>query len=151
MMHETYVNFEQSQILNELGFDWECSNGYYIHAWMDEPRFASYDDCEKEAESYDGTDFYPAPTLAVAQKWLREVKGIAVCVIAKDIDEKFFPGTYYWKEAFMSNFNTPGQQWQNWFIYGKRPIQSTYEEALSDGLTKMLKLIANKPMEYGQQ
>ena len=151
MMHETYVNFEQSQILNELGFDWECSNGYYIHAWMDEPRFTSYEDCEKEAESYDGTDYYPAPTLAVAQKWLREVKGIAVCVVVKDISDRFHPCTYYWKESFLSHSATTGKQWSDWFVYGLHPLKATFEEALSDGLTKMLKLIANKPMEYDQQ
>lgn len=80
MCQEDFVSYELAKKLKECGFDEPCGYSYYIHAWMDEPRLVTSEIAESEAESFDGTDIYSAPTLCLAQKWLREKKDIDVLV-----------------------------------------------------------------------
>ena len=91
MTHEDYVSYEQAQALKELGFDWECSHGYYRFFDDKEPWLNT---CGYAKNSTDGDLFYcAAPTLAQAQKWLREVKDVILFV-----DVKFHEGKvkYSW-------------------------------------------------------
>lgn len=133
LSNETYVSATQAKLLYELGFDWDHIYGYFFHAWMDEPEFDTLDGCETESVMYDGTDIYPAPSLAQVHKWLREKNGIAINVIAHDGDfytnEIIFLSNakedIYWDYKFNSNYNT-------------------YEEALSDAITKVLILISDE-------
>ena len=78
---EDYVSFEIAKLLKEKGFD-EC------------PLFR-YDDCGYlwVQGGYNKTIkwHFPAPTLQMAMKWLREEKGIAVVPILSSVldNEKF--------------------------------------------------------------
>jgi len=62
--HEYYVSLEVAKLLKEAGFDWETF-GYYNKLGF-----------FHRAVPHNGET--AAPTLAVAQKWLREVKNISV-------------------------------------------------------------------------
>lgn len=73
MNHECYVSLEVAKLLKETGFDWECREYYYnftTTGWS-----LSFDDNFVNWNSW-SEQRISAPTLEVAQRWLREVKGI---------------------------------------------------------------------------
>ena len=115
MCEETYVTFDQAQALKRLGFDWKCEE--YIRQAGGSPstgiRWVSF----------------PRPRIDFAAKWLREVKGLAVNVIAHD------GGMYEFDIVFLPNAED---------IEGyldRSPFCETYEEALSEGITAALKYL----------
>lgn len=136
-----YCDYELSLALKVAGFDYPC---YFYYTKKNAP-----DDCVWQTSSEEAPVNYnrriyagcSMPSLSQAQKWLREKKGIAINVIAHDRSDRYVEGKYHWSEAYLPNFKESGLQWADWFIYGKHPLFDTYEEALSDGLNKMLQLI----------
>lgn len=64
------TNFEQAAALKAAGFDWEVTD--YFHT--------EYDVCETgEYDNYNSdNNTISRPTVALALKWLREVKGVRV-------------------------------------------------------------------------
>ena len=133
MNHECYVSFEIAKLLKEAGFDWE---EHY-------PRNFCYVNDNTELfdksvlKNYTGEDdvIYLAPTLYIAQRWLREVK---------DIDVYIFPTTnnkrgcvYEWEiKTFGRALWVEGQPYTNQY--------ETYEEALEVGIKKALEIILEK-------
>ena len=68
--HEYYVSLEVAKLLKEAGFDWNTEFGQHI-----------WDKCKRlennrnfNSEKY----LVSLPTLDVAQRWLREVKGYSI-------------------------------------------------------------------------
>lgn len=133
-MKEEFVALETAKILKEKGFVWECERTI---------------DCDKIIRKYDrpqnmsccterNGEFveFLCPTLYVAQKWLREVKGIYVWT-EPVIGRK-------WKISFC-DFNVPVEEsdWiENEVNKGNGyPVYDTYEEALEAGIQEALKLI----------
>ena len=81
MITEDFVSFETAKLLKEKGFDsGDCKNS---------PHYAYSADGQFSGPSWDTK--YPAPTLQMAMKWLREEKGVAVIPIISGVldDEKF--------------------------------------------------------------
>lgn len=94
--HETYVSLETAKLLKECGFDWEVKffyrDGILRNVLPDELFNGDFEDVEyyykhigilHQSLNYnDGSskflEEYSAPTLDVAQRWLREVKGYYV-------------------------------------------------------------------------
>ena len=74
---EDYVSFEQAKVLKELGFNYKSTYGYY-KIYNESANFADIRRCEVESWEHDSVEFYKAPTLSLAQKWLREVKDIHI-------------------------------------------------------------------------
>ena len=119
--HENYCSLETAKLLKQAGFDWECDKGY---------------DGKRNEELWVLLNFnlfndkYSLPSLSVAQKWLREVKGIEVNVLCVYINliKKYsyaaFEGKYN-HEIIDDGFDT-------------------YEEALEAGIKKCLTLILEK-------
>ena len=135
------MSYELALKLKECGFDEPCDS-YYDKACASDDEY--WYTKREEAYNWNGLDSdcqISAPSLYAAQKWLREKKGIAINVIAHDISDKYREGEYHWEEVYLPNFSEEGHQWHDWFIYGKHPLFDTYEEALSDGLNQMLRLI----------
>lgn len=137
-----YCSYQLSVQLKACGFDEPCDRVYMrdrqsdtwdLTDWMVEER-----DYNKRTRPIYAIS---APRLYAAQRWLREKKGIAINVIAHDASDKYRAGKYHWTEVHLPNSNENGPQWTDWFIYGKHPLFDTYEDALSDGLSQMLKLI----------
>ena len=72
--NKTYVSLETAKLLKKAGFTWECSEYYknnndsliwgYCYDW--------------NSQQTPGVDYVSAPTLEVAQKWLREVKNCQI-------------------------------------------------------------------------
>ena len=133
--YEYYVSLEVAKLLKEAGFDWECSKIYYC--------------CREDGDTWELEDNYKnyksilkldhcllTPTLEVAQRWLREVKGIYTMVFK---DFATIDGWHYfvvkkedWESGNESNF------------YQQESNNHTYEEAQEAGIKKALEIILEK-------
>ena len=125
--HETYVSLEIAELLKEAGFDWKCEHPYFN---------GIFDENSYEPNNFlDATYQIAAPTLEIAQRWLREVK---------DIDVYIFPTTnnkrgcvYEWGiKTFGRALWVEGQPYTNQY--------ETYEEALEVGIKKAIEIILDK-------
>ena len=75
MITEDYVSFETAKLLKEKGFDSECHSHYYPCHRPD----GSVQYHIAEVYSLKSLkDFYLAPTLQMAMKWLREVHNLYI-------------------------------------------------------------------------
>lgn len=135
MGNNDYVTYQQAKALKEAGFNEPCDHYYSCddeskikHLLVSaSPSIWNWNDgCECEFVHPDCS----APTLWQAQKWLREVKGLAINVTAHDGD------FYSWSMTYLSICPddiapyAPG-----------RTLHTTYEDALSAGITAALGLI----------
>lgn len=119
---DDYVSLEQAKLLKENGFPQEFTNGCKVFCTVGEfkGKIVSYNDCAPERDKKS----IAAPSLYIAQKWLRNKHNIHLVIHKDRIDE--------------------------WSVYGHEisPIEFTvfplftgfysYEEALSAGITKAL-------------
>lgn len=132
--HETYVTFAQAHSLKRLGFDWECF-GFYERRYTnsDEMWLRVYLEYENHNErSHPSHEVFSAPALHIAAKWLREVKGLAVNVLAHD------GGMYDWEMVFLPNADGAEEP------LDRSTWCETYEEALSEGITTTLKYLEGR-------
>ena len=119
--HECYVSLEVAKLLKEAGFDWEVDACYTYGDYFDFlPRPKNCNEIEH---------WHSAPTLEVAQRWLREVKGYNVLVC-----HDFKWNKYGWwilqdNDMLCHNYETQFD---------------TYEEALEAGIKKALEIILEK-------
>ena len=139
MNHECYVSFEIAKLLKEAGFDWECSCYYSVNTLHEPNNGFIHIYKQYKALFYDHNrtkmPVYSAPTLDVAQRWVREVK---------DIDIYIFPTTnnkrgcvYEWGiKTFGRALWVEGQPYTNQY--------ETYEEAQEVGIKKALEMILEK-------
>lgn len=134
MTHEDYVSFEQAKALKELGFDWETLS-CYLHVYEGEHgwRFRMLERLKSRNDPKDYTCL-AAPTLAQAQKWLREIKGIDITIDhvyhRLDTGDKVMYGLHIGNQ---STFKT-----EFYLNY------DSYEEALSAGIDKALELLKSE-------
>lgn len=111
-------------MLKDAGFDWDVDRYYTTSGSVCGAcgNFSNHNAVKWEER-------FSAPSLAVAAKWLRTVKFIAVNVAAQDGD------LYDWGETFLSKFREPGD---DWYEYHTPPQVPSYEMALENGLKTML-------------
>lgn len=135
-MKEEFASYSQAVALYNLDFDWDCGMAYFDRPWNHEHRLVPYTIAAKEQRDYDGTDVYPAPTLALAQKWLREVKGMDIYVIPR------FQNAY---EVAAKRLGKAANDTIFVFdLWDSTKPYPTYESALSAGLDASLELIKQK-------
>lgn len=153
--HEIYVSLETAKLLKEAGFDCGC----YAH-WVETDKSketaialspvpilysgmhpldveGNYDIVIKNwnNEKNEFQFYYSAPTLAVAQKWLREVKDYH-CFIEYDGLHR----TYQCRiDSYVHIYDIKHREWINNY-----EEFSTYEEALEAGIKKCLEIILEK-------
>ena len=127
-MNEDYVSLEVAKLLKEKGFDSHYSTHFYknnkLECYMDDRK-----------KYWLQKDEYAAPSLYIAQKWLRETKGI-----------------YIWVEPVVGrkwttsscDFNVSLEE-SNWIERELHKdgyhIYEDYTEALQTGILEALKLI----------
>lgn len=105
--------------LKEAGFDWEIKT-FYFNNELGETMLG-------DAKNHNfSNQFISAPTLVVAQQWLREVKNVDVFAYRNEPKDKF--------ESIVS-VN------KKWSTTGM--CINTYEEALDEGLQRCLTLLLN--------
>jgi len=127
--HESYVSIETAKLLKEAGFDWYCEMVYC----NDDPAIIDNSHCPCNWNSCDNN--YSAPTLSVAQKWLRDTKTHDVYV---------FPTTNIKREnVYQYGIKCPkGTLW----VPGQpsTAMYDTYEESFEEGIKKCLTIILNE-------
>ena len=156
---EAYVSLETAKLLKKAGFDWECSE-HWVETNKDnkdallvlpsEPclygpnlvddDLSMYMICVKNYNAVEdeiGFQFYySAPTLALVQKWLREVKNCHVWVE---------PGKITRPETSMPFNDIDTKEWKVYIWFGVDGHRSgtgfTYEEALEAGINGALMML----------
>ena len=120
--HEYYVSLEVAKLLKKAGFDWDTYSTYN--------KDGMFTDKNRSILTWnDFANYYSAPTLDVAQRWLREIKNIHI-EISPSSD----------MSAYIYNILLPGDK----FWLGSPISYITYEEAQEDGIKKALKKILEK-------
>lgn len=130
--HEYYVSLEVAKLLKEAGFDWKCRGIYVLDSENDTEYVFSTANFTNTLKEIEGYIRLSAPTLDVAQRWLREVK---------DIDVYIFPTTnnkrrcvYEWGiKTFGRTLWVEGQPDTTQY--------DTYEETQEVGIMKALEII----------
>lgn len=139
--HEYYVSLEIAKLLKEAGFDWPCSHAiccdstHYPNLKEGDILEYNYLECSELIEEKK-PHMLLCPTLDIAQRWLREVKGIYICVKANAafINCKYFV-----------TVNISDTKWGNVQDENKKTIlYDTYEEAQEEGIKKVLEIILEK-------
>lgn len=115
--HECYVSLEVAKLLKEAGFDWEIRSLY-----DEQNNFV----CSLYRDWNNVTICKSAPTLAVAQRWLREIKGYAVSVYPSDESDGWL--------VSLDLIDDSSSIWT-------KDLNNTYEEALEAGIKKCLTLL----------
>ena len=139
MNKEDFVTYEQAVKLKELGFDWDCgmyyatqcycegNNPYYFDTISTGDLIASpkYKEDEDDGWVIDEEYSVLAPTIYLAQKWLRNVKGI---------DVHYSYGRKKWTYYWGGRWSQP--MWEEEF---DTPI-----EALYAGIDKVIEYLNNE-------
>lgn len=127
-MTEELVTLKTAKILKEKGFNEFCKDIINDNGKLMETVYRTNNDLPKS--------FYSCPTQSIAQKWLREIRGVYVYV-EPVIGKR-------WKLSFC-DFNVPTEEsdWmENEINKGNGyKVYDTYEEALEAGIQEALKLI----------
>ena len=130
--HESYVSLKTARLLKQAGFDWEC---VYV-----------YTNGVNELKHYENAvvnAFNPicefAPTLEVAQRWLREVKEMYAEAYLSESHHTavWIASVYLWE-------NRPlGRELRDKCLCtGIGPVYfDTYEQALEAGINKCLTIL----------
>ena len=122
--HEYYVSVEVTKLLKEAGFDWECKTYYDISLYRDEIII------EGEFHDYNfttGNIIFSAPTLEIAQRWLREKWDLIITIEYNYHENAFICKVYSKAECLSVLFDFP-----------------VYEEAQEAGIKKALEIILEK-------
>ena len=122
--HEHYVSLEIANLLKEAGFNWTC-RGYF-----DNTEFHPNGSVECTNYNSSTCKYLKVPVLEVAQRWLREIKGIFICTTPEIKD---YQATW--------NFYICDEQG---LFYENEDCFLTYEEAQEAGIKKALELILEK-------
>ena len=127
-MTEELVTLETAELLKEKGFNEFCKDIINDNGKLMETVYRTNNDLPKS--------FYSCPTQSIAQKWLREIRGVYVYV-EPVIGKR-------WKLSFC-DFNVPTEEsdWmENEINKGNGyKVYVTYEEALEAGIQEALMLI----------
>lgn len=132
MAREDYVSLEQAKALKELEFDWECYSLYNENGKLS-PNLEEW--CDIAFLNYNYHDeLCSAPTLAQAQKWMREVKELDIDItLFREIDAREEPvriKRYYNCEiAYSEDAEDLSEDFDS------------YEEALSAGIDKAIEIL----------
>jgi hypothetical protein len=90
--HEVRVSLETAKMLQRVGFDWECEYAILPTTEMGDKAYRynkgkSHNYNNKEAYSF---EIYSAPTLDVAQRWLREVHHLHITIFSSSQESWMF-------------------------------------------------------------
>ena len=124
--HEDYVSLEIAKLLKEAGFNWEVKT-YYNYLLSYDEYILKFDNISTNYNNINDACF-SAPSLTVAQKWLREIKN-AQCSI-------------YWRNNIFAPYqwNVDSLNFEKTY-YGS---SNSYEKSLELSIKKALEIILNK-------
>ena len=127
--HECYVSLEVAKLLKEAGFDWEVNTCRYNSS---PDKVSSNGTLTSNFNGYAfGCIAISAPTLDVAQRWLREVKNFDIYVCPTN-------GLYF---VHIRKYLEPVETKCEYSEYPNQFVCHTYEEAQEAGIKKALEII----------
>lgn len=131
--HEYYISLDVAKLLEQAGFEWRCKYAYITTPVGDMPT----DEDGTLAEYIENVNWLvKAPTLDVAQRWLREIKAIHICVKPNEASAN----CKYFVTVIVND-----TKWGNVQDDNKKTIMfDTYEEAQEAGIKKALEIILEK-------
>lgn len=132
---ETYVSLEVAKLLRKAGFNWIGKYSYIITPVGDMPTGEEGMFIESNRDT---NWLVKAPTLAIVQRWLREVKSFEICVGFTKHD--FGNGNE--KAYFYSCYEVPENEDAHEYFEDK--YYHSYEEAQEAGIKKALEIILEK-------
>lgn len=139
--HETYVSLEVAKLLKEAGFDWECKKIHFKTGYKGNDDVWELEDNYKNTKRVLELDYcLLAPTLDVAQRWLREVKHIDV--IANRNSSPLAHLQFLYNPEY--DFDIIDNDGKLVTYYPMGETFDTYEEALEAGIKKCLEIILEK-------
>ena len=127
--HETYVNLETAKLLKQAGFDWPVQEFYDIDGELNTSIVNDVDD----------TVNILAPSLSIAQRWLREVKECAVIVETHNIQATCVSAYVYC--IYPTDATHPCEHING---FAEDQCFDTYEQAQEAGIKKALEIILEK-------
>lgn len=134
--HEVYIKRETADLLKTAGYNWTTPQGYLSSSGLLTSGYFS-----------NNSDYgIAAPTLEVAQRWLREVKNISVEIeryetpnpLARELFEVVYEKTVEKSFAYTVNVIDANNE----SIYDSLYFD-TYEEAQENGIINALKELIN--------
>lgn len=131
-MTEDYVSYPIALKLKKAGFDEPCDH-YYARKGIIGNKFKLTEIYRSFSHQNSTYSTASAPTLWQAQKWLREVKRIEVNASWESIKRYWFFYTNLMDVPDIVNLEDISDS-----------VYSTYEQALSAGITSALELIENE-------
>ena len=161
--HESYVSIETAKLLKQAGFDWKIYTGYITyeggHAFttnFQTPYNFNRDTKDLFSTYGDYKEVLSKPTLAVAQRWLREVKGIRFYITPKyyshfNDNGEFTHESFAWYNGACDDFDDLEACYIGGLKKGDKVneegisegVRKTYEEVLDEGLQRCLTLLLN--------
>ena len=127
MIHEEIATFEVAKLAKEKGFPQHIGNDAYI--------VENEYDVEYEVGCHYSIQFIPdylptitAPTQSLLQRWLREEKGVTICVDIFDDGWFFDISTFYKQDTGIYEVDIPYKSSNVSSVY------DTYELALEDAI-----------------
>lgn len=132
MNTEDYVSYQLALALKKHGFDEPCDHFYYDNGFENDTDmyclfYKNYNSVRDRCCS--------APSLWQAQKWLREVKELIICV-----EPRFYMGR---RPLVGYSFHINEKENRPFTYIESEAPSNTYEEALSAGIVAALELIEN--------
>ena len=128
--HECYVSLEVAKLLKKAGFDWEVNHSYPNCESLDNSCSGYMEDLSFYHNLNDGKyGGMSAPTLDVAQRWLRKTHHLHITIFSSS------------QESWMFRITKIHEKLENG-VYGEDFY--TYEEAQEAGIKKALELILEK-------
>lgn len=138
--HESYVSLETARLLKQAGFDWECEYGYDA----DGKTCCSPYTCIYIPWNDGTTECCSKPSLAVAQRWLREEQGFLLSV---ELAENDYDALWYWSicrfcnNEGLTSVDWYGDQWLEAEEKFRKNEEQSYEQALEAGINKCLTIL----------
>ena len=140
--HEVYCSLDICKLLKEAGFDWEVSH-WYADKPDDKELYEDYAEPMNANQYMDPYHYYQAfsaPTIEVAQRWLREVKKMYIEIRRMpkcDLFDRYFTSIAIMQEPFDTELRDKNDEII--YISGK-----TYEEVKEAAIKKALEIILEK-------
>ena len=125
MIHEEICTYEVCKLAKEKGFN------EYAEAFYAENCDTAHSQGPEKWNEY--KDRYAAPTQSLLQRWLREERGVTICVDIFDDGWFFDISTFYKQDTGVYEVDMPYKS------SNVSPVYDTYELALEDALKYALK------------
>ena len=141
--HECYVSLEVAKLLKKAGFDWEVNHSYPNISALDNSCSGYMEDLSFYHNLNDGKyGGLSAPTLEVAQRWLREVEHLDISIHYDPTikSQPYAYSIYDVEEKFDNIFGIISpitHSYSDGYFY-------KYEEAQEGGIKKALEIILEK-------